>query len=61
VFLRRKLAARGAWIAAGLVLVLLAAVAYTTGCGGGGGGTTPTPVPQTHQVVNSGSVSITIQ
>ena len=48
MFLRRKLAIRGVWIRAGLVLVLLAAAAYTLGCGGGGGGTTITPPPQTH-------------
>ena len=61
VFLRRKLAVRGIWMTAGMGLVLIAAAAYTAGCGGGGGGATTTPVTQTHQVVSSGSVSITIQ
>jgi hypothetical protein len=62
VFLRRKLAARGAWVTACLGLAFLAAVAYSTGCGGGGGGTTNnTPPPPTHQVISSGSVGITIQ
>jgi hypothetical protein len=60
VFLRRKLAARGVWVTACLGLVLLAAAAYTAGCGGGGS-TTTTPPPQTHQVVSSGSIGITIQ
>jgi hypothetical protein len=60
VFLRRKLAARGVWVTACLGLVLLAAAAYTSGCGGGGGSSS-TPPPQTHQVISSGSVSITIQ
>jgi hypothetical protein len=62
MFLRKKMAARGSWITTGLVLVLLSAAVYTLGCGGGGGGGTTTPItPQTHQVVSSGSVSITIQ
>jgi hypothetical protein len=60
VLLRRKLAARGVWIAACLVLALLAATACTAGCGGGGS-TTYTPPPPTHQVISSGSVGITIQ
>jgi hypothetical protein len=58
VLLRRKLVARGVWITASMGLVLLAAAAYTTGCGGGG---STTPPPQTHQVVSSGTVGITIQ
>jgi N-acetylneuraminic acid mutarotase len=61
MFLRRKLAVRGIWMTASIGLVLIAAAAYTVGCGGGGGGTTVTPVPQTHQVVSSGSLSITIK
>jgi N-acetylneuraminic acid mutarotase len=62
VYLRRKLAARGAWITASLGCVLLAAAAYTVGCGGGGSASTYTPpVNPTHQVISSGSVSITIQ
>jgi len=60
VFLRRKLAVRGVWISACLGLVLLTAAACTAGCGGGGASTT-TPPPQTHQVVSSGSIGITIQ
>jgi len=61
VYLRRKLAARGVWVTTCLGLVLLAAVAYTSGCGGSSGGSSSPPPPQTHQVVSSGSVSITIQ
>jgi hypothetical protein len=61
VYLRRKLAARGVWVTACMGLVLLIAAAYTAGCGGGGGGSNSPPPPQTHQVVSSGSVSITIQ
>jgi hypothetical protein len=61
VYLRRKLAARGVWVTACLGLVLLATVAYTSGCGGSSGGSSSPPPPQTHQVVSSGSVSITIQ
>jgi hypothetical protein len=60
VFLRRKLMKRGIWVTACLGMVLLAAAACTAGCGGGGSSTT-TPPPQTHQVISSGSVSITIQ
>jgi sugar lactone lactonase YvrE len=60
VFLRKRMAVRGAWITACLGTVLLAAAAYTAGCGGGGTTTTPPP-PQTHQVVSSGSIGITIQ
>jgi N-acetylneuraminic acid mutarotase len=59
VFMRGKLAARGAWVTACLGLVLLVAAAYTAGCGGGGGGTVT--IPQTHIVVSSGTVGITIQ
>jgi N-acetylneuraminic acid mutarotase len=61
MFIRRKLAARGVWITACLVLVLLAAVTYTSGCGGSSGGSSTTPPPQTHQAVSSGTVSITVQ
>jgi hypothetical protein len=60
VFVRRKLINRGIWETACLGVVLLAAAAYTAGCGGGGSSTT-TPPPQTHQVVSSGSIGITIQ
>jgi len=62
VFLRKKLAARGVWVTACLGMVLLAAAAYSAGCGGGGSTQTTTPPPpQTHTVVSSGSVGITIQ
>jgi hypothetical protein len=57
--LRRKLATRGVWMTACLGLVLLAAAASTAGCGGGVGNSTPPP--QTHQVVSSGTVSLTVQ
>ena len=62
VILRKRLLARGAWVTACLGLVLLAGAAFcVTGCGGGGGSNTTPPPPQTHQVVSSGSVSLTIQ
>jgi hypothetical protein len=61
VYLRRILAARGVWIAVSLGFVLLAAAACTTGCGGGGSTQSYTPLPQTHQVISSGAVGITIQ
>jgi hypothetical protein len=60
VFLRKRLAARGAWMTACLGLILLTAAAFASGCGGGGSNSTPPP-PQTHQVVSSGTVSLTIQ
>jgi hypothetical protein len=55
LFMRKKLAARGVWVTACLGLVLMAAAAFSTGCGGGGSTT------QTHQVMSSGSVSLTVQ
>jgi hypothetical protein len=55
-FMRRKLAARGIWLTACLGLVLMAAAAVTLGCGGG-----PATPPATHQVTNSGAVSLTVQ
>jgi hypothetical protein len=65
MILRKRLAARGAWVTACLGLVLLAAGGIAVvGCGGGGGGggsQPPPPPPQTHQVVSSGVVTITIQ
>jgi hypothetical protein len=62
VFLRRKLALRGVWVTACLWLVLLAGAAVTcVGCGGGGGGSSTPPPPQTHQVVSSGTVTLTVQ
>jgi hypothetical protein len=61
MILRKRLAARGAWMIACLGLVLLAGAGFcVTGCGGGGGGSTPSQ-PQTHQVVSSGVVTLTIQ
>jgi uncharacterized repeat protein (TIGR03803 family) len=61
MFLRRKLAARGVWVTACLGLVLLAGAAFSViGCGGGGGSSS-TPPPQTHQVVSSGTVTLTVQ
>jgi hypothetical protein len=58
IYMRKKLEARGAWVTACLGLVLLAGAAFSViGCGGGGGSSSP----QTHQVVSSGSVSLTIQ
>jgi hypothetical protein len=63
VFLRRKLAARGVWVSACLGVVLLAAAAVAcTGCGGGSnGGGSGGGTPQTHQVVSSGVVTLTVQ
>jgi sugar lactone lactonase YvrE len=63
-FMRRKLAARSAWIPACFGLFLLAAMALITGCGGGGGGNgcgaNCTP-PPTHQVTSSALVTLTVQ
>jgi hypothetical protein len=59
LLLRRKLAARGFWLTACLVL-LVSAIAIASGCGGGGGNTPPPP-PQTHQVTSSGVVTLTVQ
>jgi hypothetical protein len=56
-FLRRKLAERGVWVTACLVLVMMAGAAvFSIGCGG----SSSTPPPQTHQVVSAGSVTLTI-
>ena len=63
-FLRRKLAARGAWVPACLGLVLLAGLALTTGCGGGsssGNLCTGSCPAQTHQVTSSGTVTLIVQ
>jgi hypothetical protein len=54
LFIRRKLAARGAWITACLGIVLMTAVALSIGCSGGG---FPNPV----QMTSSGTVDITLQ
>ena len=56
LFIRKKLAARGVWLTACLVLALTAGVACAVGCGGGGSST-----PQTHQVTSSGVVTLTVQ
>jgi sugar lactone lactonase YvrE len=70
VFLRRRMAARGVWIAACLGLVLLAGMAYSTGCGGGGGGGNSGGGSggggggggtQTHQVTSSAVVTLTVK
>jgi len=59
-FIRRKLAARSAWISACLGLIVLAGVAVTIGCGGGGSSSTQTQT-QTKQVTSSGTVTLTVQ
>jgi N-acetylneuraminic acid mutarotase len=60
LFLRRKLASSGTWIAVSLGLVLLVAVPFILGCGGGGSGSSIS-TSQTHQSTSSGSVSLTVQ
>ena len=60
VFLRKRMTAQGVWLTACLGIVLLAAMVFT-GCGGGGSSYTQPPPPQTHQVVSSGVVTLTIQ
>jgi hypothetical protein len=57
MFLRKQLAARGAWVTACLALVLMAGAALSTGCGASGG----SPSAQTHQVASSGTVTLAIQ
>ncbi len=56
LFIRKKLAARGVWLTACLVLALMAGVAGAVSCGGGGSGPAPT-----HQVTSSGVVTLTVQ
>jgi hypothetical protein len=65
MFLRKRLAARGVWLTACAVLVLMSS-AFWIGCGGGGGGggsgsTSVTQTSPTHQVTSSGVVSLTVQ
>ncbi len=61
MFMRKRLAARGAWITACLTLVLLAGAAVAcSGCGGGST-TTTQPAAQSHQVASSATVSLTVQ
>ena len=47
------------WI--GLAILLAGSMIAVTGCGGGGGGNSQPPPPQTHQVVSSGTVTLTVQ
>ena len=54
LFIRRRLAARGVWITACLMLVLTAAAALSIGCSAGG-------FPDPTQMTSSGTVDITIQ
>jgi hypothetical protein len=70
VFLRRRMAARGAWVTACLGLVLLAGAALCSSCGGGGGGGGNSGGgsgggggggAQTHQVTSSGVVTLTVK
>jgi N-acetylneuraminic acid mutarotase len=68
MILRKRLAARGAWVTACLGLVLLAGTAFCAGCGGGGGGGNSGGGgggdgggTQTHQVTSSSVVSLTIK
>jgi N-acetylneuraminic acid mutarotase len=60
LFIRRKLAAKGIWLSACVVLGLMAGAAYIVGCGGGGATSTPPP-PSTHQATSSGVVTLTVQ
>ncbi|MGB6830352.1 MAG: FG-GAP-like repeat-containing protein [Terracidiphilus sp.] len=59
LLMRRKLTVKGLWFATSLVLLVSLAAAIT-GCGGGGSTSTPPP-PQTHQVISSGTVTLTVQ
>jgi hypothetical protein len=62
VLLRKRLLARGAWVTACLALILLAGAAFcVTGCGGGGSSSGGGGGTQTHQVVSSGKVTLTVQ
>ena len=65
VLLRRKLAARGAWVTACMGLILLAAAAAAVvACGGGSGGSGgggSGSAPQTHQATSSGVVTLIVQ
>jgi hypothetical protein len=58
LYLRRRLAMRGAWITACFGLVLLAATVVACG---GGKSTPPPPPPQTHQVTSSVTVTLVVQ
>jgi N-acetylneuraminic acid mutarotase len=65
VLVRRKLAARGAWVTACMGLILLAAAAAAVvACGGGSGGSGgggSGSAPQTHQATSSGVVTLIVQ
>jgi N-acetylneuraminic acid mutarotase len=69
VLLRRRMAARGAWMTACLVLVLLAGMSLCNGCGGGGGNSGGSGGggggggggTQTHQATSSKVVTLTIK
>jgi hypothetical protein len=63
IFARRKLGPRRIWFTACFGLMLLVAAATMSACGGGvGSESIPTATPtSTHQVTNSGTVTLTIQ
>ena len=62
MILRKRLVARGSWVTAYLGMILLAVSAFSVvGCGGGAGGASQSSTTQTHQVVSSGVVTLTIQ
>jgi hypothetical protein len=58
LFIRRKMAGRGAWFTACIGLILLAGAAAAVGCGGSSSSTVTNP---THQISSSGTVSLTVQ
>jgi hypothetical protein len=58
MFLRRGWAGKAFRFAA--FLALLAAAVATNGCGGGGGGSTTKP-PESHQITNSATVTLTVR
>jgi hypothetical protein len=58
--MRRRLLERNIWLTASLAMVILAGVATAVGCGGSGS-TPVSPTSPTHQVTNSGGVTLTIQ
>lgn len=67
VFVWRSMTTRGVWITRCLMLVLMAATVLGSGCGGGGGnsggsgGVGGGGGTQTHQVTNSGVLTLTVQ
>jgi hypothetical protein len=54
LFLRRRMAARGIWLTAGMGLLLVAVLASNTGCGGKSGS-------GTQQVTSSAGVTLIVQ